>query len=133
MSFSGGEAPADILDAYGNVLYPKGFRFRVLDYLPYFPHILVFDGRSPWQLACARRLKTRFPDLILLSTGGKVAEVRSALQTRVYEALPLLLERLGVEEVPSLIRRDPENPSAIRIETLPKEHCLKKDHSVPGA
>jgi conjugal transfer pilus assembly protein TraW len=96
----------DIPDGKGGILYPKGYRFNPLDYLPFNQTLVVFDGNDPLQVAWLKTsglLKTS--DTMLLLSGGSFIDVGKGLNRLVYYATPQIVERFHLRATPSVIRR----------------------------
>lgn len=93
---------SDITDAYGNIMYPAGYRFNVLDTLTLSPHLFI-DGTNPEQIALIAKLRQKYSNLAVNLTAGDVMEIRKQTSMPVYFASRLMLDRFGVEKVPSFV------------------------------
>ena len=85
------------------VLYPKGFAFNPLQYMT-LPACVVFVNAADRAQRDWLFLSAQGRDLLtpILLTGGEVDKVEKALKRPVYYADQLLLDRFGVEAVPSV-------------------------------
>lgn len=95
----------DIPDGKGGILYPKGYRFNPLDYLPFNQTLVVFNGEDPLQVSW---LKTSGllskSDTVLLLSGGSFVDVGKRLNHLVYYATPQIVARFHLQVTPSIIR-----------------------------
>ncbi|RMB05047.1 conjugal transfer protein TraW [Eilatimonas milleporae] len=89
----------DIPDGNGNILYPKGYTFNPLDYLPRLQQrlIIVNEMQLGWALAEAGAY-----DMILLSGGNALAASRDH-KTHIYKLEDRVRTRLEVRAVPSIV------------------------------
>jgi len=96
----------DIPDGKGGILYPKGYRFNPLDYLPFNQTLVVFDGDDPLQVAWlkASGLLSKSGTMLLLSDGSFI-DVGKGLNRLAYYASPQIVERFHLRVTPSVIRR----------------------------
>ncbi|WP_020678142.1 hypothetical protein [Geopsychrobacter electrodiphilus] len=96
----------DIPDGKGGILYPKGYRFNPLEYLPFGQTLVVFDGDDPLQIVWLKTsgVLTK-PNTMLLLSGGSFVDVGKGLKRPVYYATPQIVERFHLRAAPSVIRR----------------------------
>ena len=85
------------------ILYPKGFSFNPLQYMS-MPGCVVFVNTSDraqrdWLISSSYSQDLMTP---ILLTGGEVDNIQKVLKRPVYFADYLLLERFGIEVVPSV-------------------------------
>jgi conjugal transfer pilus assembly protein TraW len=96
----------DIPDGKGGVLYPRGFRFNPLDYVPYSQTLVVVAGDDPDQLEW---LETSGyagrPDAKVLLTGGSYTDLAQRLRRPVFYADHRLVRRFNLQAVPAVVRR----------------------------
>ena len=96
----------DIPNGKGGILYPAGYTFNPLDYVDYPRTLVVFDASDPDQMKWvensdfAGNMNTR-----LLITDGTYDETRTRLNRHVYFAVPTVIQRFGLQAVPSVIRQ----------------------------
>ena len=96
----------DIPDGKGGILYPKGYRFNPLDYVPFNQTLVVVDGEDPGQVEWLKAsLLANRPDTLILLTGGAYSEVGRNLGRAVFYATRQIAERFQLAAVPSVIRR----------------------------
>lgn len=112
----------DIHDAEGRVLYPKGYTFNPLDYIDYPNTIIVIDAQDKQQL---QWLKTagHVDDLSarILITGGSYYDVSVMLKRPVFYALPIILERLRIQALPSVVFQKENMMEVHEIHVFPKK------------
>lgn len=96
----------DIPDGKGGVLYPKGFTYNPLDYVPYHKTLVVIDATDPDQIAWfnASEYSPR-KDVTLLITGGNYLEAGKKTDRPVFYATEIIRDRFGLQAVPSVIRQ----------------------------
>lgn len=96
----------DIPDGKGGVLYPKGFTYNPLDYVPYHKTLIVIDATDPDQIAWfnASEYSPR-KDVTLLITGGNYLEAGKKTDRPVFYATEIIRDRFGLQAVPSVIRQ----------------------------
>lgn len=94
----------DIPDANGEVLYPRGYTFNVLDFT-FLPNILVvFDGADPEQVTWLKN--SPYADdfrTILIASGGRYFDLATDLSRPVYYLPQMLAERLQIQAAPSVL------------------------------
>ncbi|ORJ57500.1 hypothetical protein [Geothermobacter hydrogeniphilus] len=110
----------DIPDGKGGILYPKGYRFNPLDYLPFNQTLVVVDGDDPLQLDWLRGsgLLDKGGTVLLLA-GGSFVELARDLDRPVFYLTPQIRERFHLRAVPAVIRRREKMMAVreIRVET----------------
>jgi conjugal transfer pilus assembly protein TraW len=98
------------VDDRGNVvgvLYPKGYRFRPVQYWPYTPPpLIVFDGKDRRQIQIVKRLLTKYPNSMLIASDGAVFDLMKNFNARVYLLHPKLREVARINEGVSVIKFD---------------------------
>ncbi len=94
----------DIPDGRGGILYPKGFTFNPLEYVPFSRTLVVIDGTEEkeieWFLA-SEYSKRR--DIMLLITDGSWYDLSQRLKIPVFYLTEPLRTRLGLEKTPSMV------------------------------
>jgi conjugal transfer pilus assembly protein TraW len=97
----------DIPDGKGGILYPKGYQFNPLDYVPFNQTLVVINGEDSEQVAWlkASPLVNR-PDTLILLSGGGFSEVGQGLERAVFYATRQIVERFQLKAVPSVIHRE---------------------------
>jgi conjugal transfer pilus assembly protein TraW len=98
------------VDDRGNVvgvLYPKGYRFRPIQYWTATPPpLIVFDGKDRRQIQIVRRLLTKYPNSMLIASDGAVFDLMKGFNARVYLLHPKLREVARITEGVSVIKFD---------------------------
>ncbi len=96
--------PFDIPDGRGGILYPKGFTFNPLEYVPFSRTLVVIDGTEEreveWFLS-SEYSKRR--DVMLLITDGSWYNLSQKLGVPVYYLTEPIRARLGLEKTPSMV------------------------------
>jgi conjugal transfer pilus assembly protein TraW len=97
---------SDIPDGKGGVLYPAGFTFNPLDYVPFDKTLVVIDGTDKGQVSwfAASRYRKK-PDVMLLITSGPAFSLQKQLKQPVFYSTRAIVQRFGITVVPSVIRR----------------------------
>lgn len=97
------------VDQAGNVigiLYPKGFTFNPLDYIQWDGVLVILNGEDEDQLnwfkasEYAEDYRTK-----LLITQGSWYDIEQDLQTAVFYADEILINKLNVSNVPAVVRQ----------------------------
>lgn len=94
----------DVPNAQGGVLYPEGYTFNPLEYVPFTGILVVIDPTDPdqenWfiQSEYAENLHTR-----LLITNGKHMDVAKRLERPVFYLSMIIAQRLDLKAVPSIV------------------------------
>ncbi len=98
---------ADITDKAGRVLYPKGFTFNPLDYVHNPGTVfVVINGADREQVSWFK--KSRYANdmnVTLMLTDGSYYELSRELKRPVFYAVHGIIERFGLEYVPSVIQQ----------------------------
>ncbi len=111
----------DIPDGKGGILYPKGYQFNPLDYVPFNQTLVVIDGEDPDQVAWLKASSLiHRPDTLILLTRGAFSEVGQDLGRAVFYATRQIVERFQLAAVPSVIRRQGRMMEVDEIE-IPKK------------
>jgi conjugal transfer pilus assembly protein TraW len=96
----------DVPDGRGGILYPRGYRFNPLDYVPFNQTLVVLDGDDPEQLDWLKRSSLLSePGSQILLTQGAFSRVGEQLGRAVFYADRRILERFKLTAVPSVISR----------------------------
>ncbi len=95
--------PFDVTDKDGNLLYPAGFEYNVLDHVRLPMRIAVFRNR-PDHLEWVRR--NRKPGDVLILSGPGLNDVMDSLETPVYLLNRTIAGRLGLEHVPCIVEQE---------------------------
>ena len=98
---------ADIPDGKGGILYPKGYTFNPLDYVPVTKTIVVVNGEDRDQVAWfvsspyAKRI-----DVMLLTTGGSYSELGKRLHRPIFYLTDPIVKRFQLKAVPSVVKQE---------------------------
>ena len=94
----------DIPDGKGGVLYPKGFIFNPLDYIPFSRTIVVLNGAAEneinWFTASEYYKRT---DVVLLITDGMWKDLMHRFKRNVFYLTEPVRTRLRLSSTPSVI------------------------------
>ena len=107
----------NIVDAKGNVLYPKGFMFNPIKYANFNNGLVVIDGSDEVQIKWFESSKY-YSNLraILLVTGGYAEQLSKRLNRPVYYYTSDIKEKLHIKSVPSV--SVPEADKMLVVEVL---------------
>lgn len=94
----------DIKDEKGNVIYPKGYTFNPLDYMPFPFTFVFFDGSSEKEVEWVKKNFKDTDGVFLVTTGGNVFEVAKKLERPVYAMNELMKKRFLIKRTPSIVR-----------------------------
>ncbi len=107
------ELPFDVpkVDRNGRIvgiLYPKGFKFNPLKYIPVDPPVLViFDGDRKEEVGWVKKHFKDFPVYHkLIITDGNWQKLTKLFKEQVYFLTPEIQERLKLKETISVVRRE---------------------------
>ncbi len=96
----------DLRDNKGKVIYPKGYRFNPLQYVPFSQIIVVIDATDSDQVTWFKQsLYSTDSRVLLLLSDGYAFEMMSELKRPVYYLSKTIAERLKLRVVPSVISR----------------------------
>ncbi len=96
----------DVPDGRGGLLYPRGYRFNPLDYVPFNQTLVILDGDDPEQLAWLKKASLLSePGTLILLTQGAFSRVGKQLGRAVFYADRRILERFNLAAVPSVVSR----------------------------
>lgn len=108
--------PFSIRDVNGNVIYPEGFTFNLLDYIK-FPYVLVFfDATSSKELKWLRQsgYLSRW-DVILIITKGNIRDAEFLTGRTVYAANDRLVDIFSVKRTPSVVYQNGNTLEVIEV------------------
>jgi len=94
----------DLMDADGKVIYPRGFTFNPLDYIPFSGNLVVIDGQDTSQvkwLQDSPYFESQRARLLL--SDGHAAELIETLRHPVFYLTDDIAERLKLRAVPSVV------------------------------
>jgi conjugal transfer pilus assembly protein TraW len=95
----------DIPDGKGGVLYPQGYTFNPLTYMPFKKTLVVIDGNDRQQVEwfAGSQYKSD-PSVMLLLTDGASGDVQKRVRRPVFYATEPIVSRFRLSAVPSIIR-----------------------------
>jgi len=95
----------DIPDGKGGILYPRGYTFNPLNYMPFRKTLVVIDGSDRQQIEwfAGSRYKSD-PTVMLLLTDGASGDVQRRVHRPVFYATEPIVNRFRLSAVPSVIR-----------------------------
>ena len=99
--------PDDIPDGKGGILYPKGYTFNPLDYIPFRSIIVVINGDDKEQVDWFKKSPyAKRPDVSLAITEGSFVKARDTLGRKVFYSDKKIVDRFKLVAVPSVVRRE---------------------------
>ncbi len=111
------------------VLYPEGFTFHVMRYIPYFQTLVVFDIKNGLE---RKWVKKRYKDnygVKLLSVSGDASDLLTLakeMKRPVFFDIDKLNKRLDIKYTVSIVSKDKSNPDFIDIRVV-GINKIKKD------
>jgi len=95
----------DIPDGKGGILYPRGYTFNPLNYMPFRKTLVVIDGNDRRQVEwfAGSRYKSD-PAVMLLLIDGATADIQKRIMRPVFYATQPIVTRFRLSAVPSVIR-----------------------------
>jgi conjugal transfer pilus assembly protein TraW len=94
----------DLKDGEGRIIYPRGFTFNPLDYVPFSGGLVVLDGADPAQVKWFQAtVYAKDHRVRLLITGGYAAVLVKQLGRPVFYLTDDIARRLQLAAVPSLV------------------------------
>jgi len=107
------------------ILYPKGYRFRPLQYfLVEPPTLIVFDGYDKRQIKIVKALLKRERYRMLIASDGRIFDLMEQFQERVFLLHPKLKSLAQIKEGVSVIKWD--RKSGHIVKEVYGEDALKK-------
>jgi len=101
------------------VLYPKGFCFNPVLYLPKPPPIVVFNACKKEELLTLKKILKNLKNYILVSSGCPLREIKKLkFEKPVYLLTKELLESFRLKHTLSVISVDKQK-GVIRVEEIP--------------
>jgi conjugal transfer pilus assembly protein TraW len=94
----------DIPDGKGGILYPKGYTFNPLDYIPFRKVMVVLNGDDRDQVKWFRQSRySGRPDVMLLLTEGSYLKLGKDLGRPVFFADNRIVSKFMLKAVPSVV------------------------------
>ena len=95
----------DIPDGKGGILYPRGYTFNPLDYVPFGKVLVLIDGDDRQQVEWFFKSQYRTdPKVMLLLTGGSYMPLQKSFGRPIFYATQPIIQRFGLSAVPSVVR-----------------------------
>jgi conjugal transfer pilus assembly protein TraW len=114
--------PADLLDAEGKVIYPKGFTFNPLDYVTFRRGLVILDGNDSEQLRWFENSPYyESHQAMLLITDGSAYDLISQLQRPVFYLTKDIATRLQLAAVPSVVIQEQDKMQIFEFEVKPTQ------------
>ena len=118
------------------VLYPKGFTFHVLRYLPFdFPTLVIFDMKNKYQrFYVEKKYGDDNPEAMLLTTAGDLKDIlkmAKRIKKPVYANIGKLDERFGVKNTISIVKRSFIRLDDVRVNVIGMNYLInyyEKNH-----
>lgn len=96
----------DIPDGKGGILYPKGYTFNPLDYIPFRKMLVVINGSDKDQIAWFKKSPyISRPDVMLLLTEGSYSKLGQTLGRPVFYSDSRIVDKFQLKAVPSVIEQ----------------------------
>ena len=118
------------------ILYPKGFTFHVLRYLPFdFPTLVIFDMKNKYQrFYVEKKYGDDNPEAMLLTTAGDLKDILKMskhIKKPVYANIGKLDERFGVKNTISIVKRSFIRLDDVRVNVIGMNYLInyyEKNH-----
>jgi len=116
----------DIPDGKGGVLYPKGFVFNPLDYIPFSRTIVVLNGAAEneinWFMASEYFRRT---DVLVLVTDGMWKDLMHRFKRNIFYLTEPVKTRLRLSSTPSVIVKKDNKYMEVREIHVPDKKDAK--------
>lgn len=90
----------NIANAKGQIIYPKGYTFNVMDYVHMDKPMIFFNANDPKQVAWFKKNFSKNTNIIAMITGGYYMKAMKETNSLLYIAPPKLIENLKITQVP---------------------------------
>ena len=110
-------------------LYPKGFTFHVLKYLPFdFPTLVIFNLKNKYERFYAEsKYGDKNPEAMLLTTTGDLKDILKMvkrIKKPVYANVGKLDERFGVKNTISIVKRSMSNTNDVKVKVIGMNYLM---------
>jgi len=123
--------PADLLDADGKTIYPKGFTFNPLDYVTFRRGLVILNGNDSEQLRWFEKSPYyESHQVMLLITDGSAYNLISKLQRPVFYLTKDIATRLRLAAVPSVVIQEQDQMQIFEFEVKPTK-TASENRNVP--
>jgi hypothetical protein len=116
-------------DGKKRVLYPAGYGFNVLDYVPLDRTYVVFDGTDPCEVRFVEKTYGRDPNVKLLAANGMTEAEKVFPQGRVAWLIPEIAKVFHLEATVSAISRRGKD-MAVKVYRVDR-HCKESSDNNP--
>ncbi|MGI9296692.1 MAG: conjugal transfer protein TraW [Gammaproteobacteria bacterium] len=96
----------DIVDKDGNIIYPAGFAYKPLEFMPVMPFRIIVIGDDDDDVAWFE--KNGRPTDVVLVSGGDPVLVGKRVGQRAYLVGRREIDRLGLRVIPSVVAQEGE-------------------------
>jgi len=112
------------------VLYPKGYTYHVLQYIPYdFPPLVFFSIKNPLQREWIAKKYGKDLTVDLLTVDGDLSDILKftrELKRPVYASDIRFVERFGLKNTVSIVRRSRMFRDDVRVTVIGMEQIKKE-------
>ena len=110
------------------ILYPKGFTFHVLRYVPYFSPLVVFDIKNRLQREYVVKRFGKDYNYKLISVSGNLMDLLKLikeLKRPVYFNLPQINERFALKNTISIVKRSEKYIDDVEVTVIGMDDIKK--------
>jgi len=113
------------------ILYPKGFTFHVLRYIPFnFPTIVIFSLKNKYErfYVSQKYGYNKDPEAMILTTTGDlnaILKMAKRIKKPVYANIGKLDERFGVKNTISIVKRSYIRLNDVRVTVIGMPYLIK--------
>jgi len=113
------------------ILYPKGFTFHVLRYIPYgaMPTLVIFDIKNRLQREWVAKHYAKKAKVMLISVSGDLndlADFIKKIKRPVYFNLPKINERFGLQYTISIVKRSDKYIDDVEVRVVGMKEIEKE-------
>jgi len=118
----------DVPDGKGGIIYPKGYSFNPLDYLPFRKVLVIINPDDPDQLLWFKSSEyaTRI-DVMPLITQGSAVGIGKSISRPVFYADSRIIDKFDVRSVPAVVRQSG------RMMEVAEYYVNKTNHKTTGS
>ncbi|MBI5327451.1 MAG: hypothetical protein HZB80_04035 [Deltaproteobacteria bacterium] len=122
----------DIPDGKGGILYPKGFTFNPLDYVPFNKTIVVINGANEDEIKWfveSKYYTEKGTNITLLITDGEWISLSDRLKIAVFYLTTQISNRFRLNSTPSVIKRNESKMEVIEFDVKKNDNVEKSSGS----
>jgi hypothetical protein len=112
------------------ILYPKGYTYHVLQYIPYdFPPLVFFSIKNPLQREWIAKYYGKNLTVDLLTVDGDLSDILKftrELKRPVYASDIRFVERFGLKYTVSIVRRSKMFRDDVRVDVIGMQQIKKE-------